>query len=92
MCFFGLSARQGFGVAENNAILRNEGELQDCYMLTMRLFSLMLGRSRSCVRENGTHTEPLRVQRGIAATEEIVEIGKIVDASHIIVDSDKVRE
>jgi hypothetical protein len=44
------------------------------------------------VRENGTHTEPLRVQRGIAATEEIVEIGKIVDASHIIVDSDKVRE
>jgi hypothetical protein len=44
------------------------------------------------VREKGTHTEALRAQRGIAATEEIVEIGKIVDASHIIVDSDKVRE
>jgi len=57
-------------VAESNAILRNEGDLLDCYMLTIRLFSLMFGKSRLCVREKETHREALRAQRGIAATKK----------------------
>ena len=33
--FFGLSTRQGFGVAENNAILRNEGDLTQLPQLNL---------------------------------------------------------